>query len=361
MHGRRRRGIPVIRSVITLLVCAATFGSAAGQSPETGDPLVDSLLAAVDVPPGLVPQGVDEPPRFDIDDPAFDAQGGVRAVGQVWATEGAPFILVFDHRMEFPDAAAAAAYLDAAEAILSEADATGLAPVMFEEPIGEHARHYFGTSQANDITLHLHNYLFHVGRVAAKVFVASGEDVEPDLAALVAAAAVDRMSAMAGAPAPSQAPSGSASPAASASASPGGSGSQGPAATLLDHVPAGIRASCEGLDASGSEITSVACATGSGLSVLYALYANGIAADGDFATITAGLPTPRAGTCTEGPFLGTYDVGGEVVGQLACWTAGDTAYLLASDKRIPLIVFLLGKDAGLAALEQALQDVAPVP
>lgn len=353
MHGRRRRGIPVIGSVTTLVLCAVNVVGAAGQSPGTGDPLVDSLLATADLPSGLVSQGVDEPPRFDIDDAAFDAHGGTRAVGQVWATEGAPFIIVFDHRMEFPDAAAAAAYLDAAEAILSEADATGLAPVMFEEPIGEHGRHYFGTSQANDPALHFHNYLFHVGPVAAKVFIASGEDVGPEVSATVAAAAVTRMG---GQPRP---PAGS--PAPDATAPLAASDDPGPAAAILQHVPAALRGTCQPLDASGSEIASVSCATGSGVSVLYALYGNGIAVDGDFATVTSGLATPRAGTCAEGPFLGTYEVAGEVVGQLACWTADGAGYLVASDKRIPMIVLLLGREGGTAALEEALTRLAPTP
>lgn len=350
MRGRRRRGIPAIGLVVALL---AGVTGAVAQSAGTGDALVGSLLTAEDLPAGLLSQGVDEPPRFDIDDASFQAQGGIRAVGQVWATEGAPFIIVFDHRMELPDATAAAAYLDSAEAVLSEAAASGLAPVMFEDPVGEHGRHYFGTSQANDLTLHLHNYLFHVGPVAAKVFIASGEDIGPEVSAKVAAAAVTRMG---GQPSP---PTGS--PASDATASPAASGDPGPAAAILRHVPAAQRGTCQPLEPSGTEIASVSCATGSGVSVLYALYGNGIAADGDFATVTAGLATPRAGTCAEGPFLGTYEVAGEVVGQLACWTTDGTGYLVASDKRIPMIVFLMDEDGDLGALEQALAQLAPLP
>jgi hypothetical protein len=130
---------------------------------------------------------------------------------------------------------------------------------------------------------------------------------------------------------------------------------------LLAHVPGSLRASCEQLGPSGSEIAAVACTSGSGIPVLYSLYANEIAVDGDFARIVSGLATPQAGTCAEGPCVGVYQAGEEVVGQLACWVVDGTAYLVAGDKRIPMVVFLLGADGDLAALEQALPELAPVP
>ncbi|MEZ4597491.1 MAG: hypothetical protein R3C32_12130 [Chloroflexota bacterium] len=326
---------------------------ATAQSPGRPTDLVGSLLTTEDLPPGLVSQGIDEPPRFDIDDASFQALGGLRAVGQVWQRAGGTPLIVFDHRMAFPDADAAAAYLDAAEPILSEAAASGLTPVVSDDPVGEHGRHYAGETVAGDTTVQLHNFLFHVGPVAAKVFV-GGVDLPAGLPAEVAAAAASRMETAAGGPSP-------AAPAPSDAASPAPSEASGPIGDVLAHVPASVRATCDEADRSGSEVAVVACTPPDGPAVLYALYDNGIAVDGDFTSITATLPTPRATTCAEGPFLGTYAVGGEVVGQLACWTADDTSYLVASDKRIPMIVLLLGRDGDTAALEEALTRLAPTP
>jgi hypothetical protein len=126
-------------------------------------------------------------------------------------------------------------------------------------------------------------------------------------------------------------------------------------------VPPSVRETCNEIDAQGSELAVVSCEPTSGPAALYALYGNGIAVDGDFATITDGLPAERAETCAQGPYLGVYEVEGEIVGQLACWMSESGANLLVSDKRIPMIVFLLSDDLGLAALEQALDDLAPTP
>lgn len=358
MRDRRRRGIPVIGAFLAMLWLAA---GATAQSPGSVDALLDSLLTAEDLPPALSSQGVDEPPRFDIDEASFAANGGLRAVGQVWQKEEGLPLIVFDHRMAFPDAGSAAAYLDAAEPVLSEAAASGLSPVMFEDPIGEHGRHYFGESLAGDMEVQLHNYLFHVGPVAAKLFIA-GVDLPAEVAAELAATAVTRMEAAgSGRSIASPGASGAPSPGASGAPSPGASAASGPLADLLGHVPQSVRSTCAETDQSGSEVAAVTCAPADGPAVLYALYGNGIAVDGDFARITSGLPTPRAETCAEGPFLGVNTVDGEVVGQLACWTDAGTAYLVAGDKRIPMIVFLLSSDGDLAALESALEGLAPVP
>jgi hypothetical protein len=122
-----------------------------------------------------------------------------------------------------------------------------------------------------------------------------------------------------------------------------------------------VRETCHEIDTQGSEIAVVSCEPAIGPAVLYALYGNGIAVDGDFTMITGGLPAERAATCAEGPYLGVFEADAEVVGQLACWMSESGAKVLASDKRIPMIVFLLSDDLDLAALEQALNDLAPIP
>jgi hypothetical protein len=364
--------------VIASLVGAPS--SAWAQSEAPSDPLVASLLTADDLPTGVGPQGIDEPPRFDIDDASFGASGGERAIGQVWTQmETRPFI-VFDFRMQLPDAQAAAAYLDAAEPILSEAEASGLAPVMFVEPIGEDGRYYFGVQEVEGSEIQLHNFLFHVGPIAAKVFIA-GSDIEEGLPALIAQAAVDRISgSLDGVAAP---PMASASPAASqgasaspgpgsslgasaspgAGASPGAAASAGPVADLLAHIPEAIRATCEPHDPTGTPSAEAACLV-DGIEASYALYSNAIAIDGDFRAITAELPAERTSTCGDGVYLGVFRVGGtedgEIVGQLACWTDHSGATIAASDKRSLVLLVLRERDGDLAALAEH-SEFAPIP
>jgi hypothetical protein len=335
---------------------------ASAQSAEPSDALIASLLTAEDVPPGTTSQGIDEPPRFTIDEASFAANGGTRAVGQVWERTEAPLMFVFDHRMELPDAASAAAYLDAAEPILSEADASGLAPVAFVEPIGEDGRYYFGVQSVGDTEVQMHNFLFHVGPIAAKVFI-SGVGMQEDLPALLAQAAVDRIAAsLEGAPA---SPGTGASPVPSTGEDvpPSPGASAGPVEALLAHVPAVISDACEAHDPSGDAIAEVSCLL-DGIEASYALYSNAIAIDGDFHALTSAVPAERSQTCGEGAYVGTFRVGGtedgEVVGQLACWTDDDGAAIVASDKRPKVLMVLHDPDGDLAALAEH-SELAPTP
>ena len=63
-----------------------------------------------------------------------------------------------------------------------------------------------------------------------------------------------------------------------------------------------------------------------GAQVAYDLHQNGIAVDVAFNRLTSDVEVPRAGSCDEGPYRGTYTVDGEVVGQMACWVDQDVAY-----------------------------------
>ncbi len=60
----------------------------------------------------------------------------------------------------------------AAEPILSEAAASGLSLVQESEPIIDGARHYSGPADANGQQVQLENYLFNIGPVVAKEFIA---------------------------------------------------------------------------------------------------------------------------------------------------------------------------------------------
>ncbi|MCY7419907.1 MAG: DUF4352 domain-containing protein, partial [Chloroflexi bacterium] len=160
--------------VITLVDLSVTRSApspsetSAPPSP-TADLLVVSLIQEQDLPRDLTAQDVSEPPAFDIDDAAFTAHGGSRAVSRTWQSDVGSIRALFDFRLEFPTTEDAIAYLDAAEPILSEAVASGLSLVEDPQPIGEDARHYSGEVEAEGQTIQFENYLFRVGPVVQGV------------------------------------------------------------------------------------------------------------------------------------------------------------------------------------------------
>ncbi len=184
-------GMMVVGAVLLAAPVAAQSGSPP-TSHDPADPLLETLLQVGQLPSSLQAGTIDEPPAFDIVQAAFDANAGLRAFSRTWTGTRGPVLSVTDFRMLFPSAAQASAYLDAAEPVLSEQVASGLAPVMFEDPIGEDARHFFGVAEVDGRTLLLHDYLFRVGPIAAKVFVV-GVDMREDTASNLAGAARARM------------------------------------------------------------------------------------------------------------------------------------------------------------------------
>ena len=97
----------------------ATISAAA---PDDG--IGAALLVAEEAPEGLLPLGIEDATEFDIDFPSYDANGGLDKANQKWSRntlEGTERVAaMIDFRMLFPDDAAAQAYLDEAEEILSE-------------------------------------------------------------------------------------------------------------------------------------------------------------------------------------------------------------------------------------------------
>jgi hypothetical protein len=169
-----------------------------GGSPApsgAADVLVTSLLQPSDLPADMQPAGVAEPPGFNIDDASFAANNGSRAISQTWQSGTGPVLAVFDFRLQFPTTADATAYLAAAEPVLSEAAASGLSLVQDPKPVIDGARHYSGTGDANGQQVQLENYLFHVGPVVAKEFIA-GIGMPAGAASTIARAAAGRMTSM---------------------------------------------------------------------------------------------------------------------------------------------------------------------
>ena len=191
-----------MRAILRPGVVAACFAVALLCPGTVSAATVDvepSLLTADDLPAGMVSVAIDNPTRFDSDAEAFEANGGLVAMNQIWQSDdlesrkGVAFLM--DFRILFPTAEDAAAYLVDAEDILSEAVPTNLALVEGDAPIGEGLRHYAGTGESSGVTLMFDNYLFRVGPVVVKEFIGS---FERDAAAnaAIAQAAADRIAAL---------------------------------------------------------------------------------------------------------------------------------------------------------------------
>ena len=170
-----------------------------------------SLLQATDLPSTLVSHGLaTDDAGLDIDLAAFYANDGVSLATQLWqAADALPVAAVFDFRMQFPTPEAAAAYLDAAEPTLSEQQTAGLQPVPGAPAIGEDSRTYSVVTLQGEQPITFYDFLFHVGPVAAKVFVA-GYDTTAEQATAIATAAAQRMTQVGppppGTPAPPPSP-----------------------------------------------------------------------------------------------------------------------------------------------------------
>lgn len=150
----------------------------AGPIPTIGsDPVggvAGALLVATDMPSGMQPLGVHDATDFDIDPASYAANGGLDKADQTWqagvvdATQHV--VVVFDFRVLFPDAAAAQAYLGAAEPILGET-ISGITLQADPPAIGDETRLYAGTLTSGTVKVDVQDLLFRVGPVVAKVYV----------------------------------------------------------------------------------------------------------------------------------------------------------------------------------------------
>jgi hypothetical protein len=306
---------------VAVLVGALAVGGVArvtAQATPEGDVLMASLLQAEDLPTGFETLGPEEGSSFDIDSAAFSRHGGRRVVSQAWSSESSG--VVFDFRMQLPSPEAAAAYLEEAELTLSEADETGLVLEREDAPIGEDARHYAGVTRIDaDRAIEFDNYLFHIGPVAAKVFVAS-VDLPEGEARRLAEVAEERMGVFA---------SPEVEPGAFEAASPGPSLSPAaptptpiPAAAgrLATLVPASVVDSCMPFESDlAGEIAALSCTLEDDL-VVYSALADAAALVEAFELVTEAMDAEdRSASCADGPFLGTYVRDGATRGEVACW------------------------------------------
>jgi hypothetical protein len=336
--------------LVGLVLGVALVAPVSAQDASDLDALMASLLQPEDLPAGFTTLGPEEGSQFDIDSAAFTRAGGRRVVSQTWSSETSG--VVFDFRMELPSPEAAAAYLDEAEATLSEAEETGLSLETDEAAIGEDARHYAGVTRVGDAAITFDNHLFHVGPVAAKVFVAS-VDLPDGEARRLAETAATRMQVFAtpevepGAfeaqtPVPS---AGSPSP------SPALSG------TLAALVPESLVESCKAFDSgTRGEIEALSCSSGDDL-IVYSALIDAAALAEAFEIVTADMPEDGdAASCAAGPHVGPF-VAGEARGVVACWEppGGGLVLFWTDDSRLVLggILFETDDHADLVAAWRA--------
>lgn len=342
---------------------ASDVASPPTSGAPTDDPLLRGLLTDQDLSGLASPLGPQEGTDYDIDEAAFTANDGIRVVSRVWQSlADSGLAAVFDFRMQFPSDAAAAAYLTAAEPVLSEAAANGQRPIASPPVVGSDTRVYGLETMGAAGTVLLRTYLFRVGPVVAKV-VAGGTGVDAATTDALAATAAARILA-AGTPAPgSPRPPASPTPAAPPSVPlPTG---EALAALLLEHVPPGIGPGCvpDQQRLWSGELATLVCADDvGGVTVTYSGFES---ADALEAAFDASLETidlsDTAASCDLGPYLGVYTVEDEQVGRVACWAEQGGQAIMWSDERLAILSVAASPTLDAAGLYLWWLGAGPVP
>ena len=165
-----------------------TLSASAGSVDPTSEAVVlASMLQPADVSASADTSGIS--PDDDVDLPGWAENGGIRSLGQTVSDDA---ITVFDFRWQFPDAASATAFLDAAEADLSEVSFGSVPATAPVNPLGD-TRYYTFRSELFGVVLG-YNYLMRHENLVAKVYVSGAEgDVTEEDAARIAQIAGERI------------------------------------------------------------------------------------------------------------------------------------------------------------------------
>ncbi len=307
---------------------AAPSDALPSAEPSPGDAgLSDTLLTAEDLPAGLTSVGIVDGADFDIDQASFDEFGGEDIVSQVWQGTSGTTSAVFDFRMRFPDEASATSYLDAAEAVLSEEVASALTETPIFETIGSNTRYYTGQATV-PVTVDFHNFLFTVGDVAVKLFIA-GPGATYEEARPMAQAAAGRIMMY----------------------------------QLMSHVPSEYADRCLPVDSLGGTTAQVNCTLEGAVSAAqYTLFDSVESMNGLFDLYAAeNAPAEDDGSCETGPHLGTYTIGDEPAGQLLCGGDGTDHFIAWTDEQVRIMAFGSTSTAGYPELyEWWLNEAGPV-
>lgn len=340
-----------------------TSPSALPSAAPAGDPLLSGLLREADLPGLSSPTGAQEGDSdFDIDDAAFEANQGIRVVSRSWQSlADSGLAAVFDFRMQFPTDAAAVAYLDAAEAVLSEAEATGQSPVPSPPVIGSDSRVYGLVTSGDGGPVLLRTYLFRVGPIVAKL-VAGGAGVEPATTDALARTAAEHIHA-AGPLVP-----GSPRPAATTTPEPVGTAplptGEALAALLLEHVPPAIAQGCvpDPQRLWPGELATLVCTDDTtGVTVTYSGFESADAVEAAIDAELEGIDeSALALSCDLGTYVGPYEVEGEEVGRLVCWAEQGGQAIMWSDDRLAILAVAASPTLDAAGLYLWWLDAGPV-
>jgi hypothetical protein len=364
---------------LSLALSSAVALAQADVDPTAEEVAIAAMLQAGDVHRSATSQGLRIVTAEDL--PGYTANGGLREVRQTWNAEGGPAEIVFDFRWQFPDADSAAAFLDAAEEVLSEVS-TGAESQSLprrQRPLPDTRLYTFADTIFGTGTVGF-NYLMRHENLVAKVYVSGEEDqLSRDRATEIARAAAQRMeAALEGAPAPSfeiiepspppspapspavdqsPLPDGSPSPSPVVVGSPGASPAAGdPLAELLSHVPAAVRESCgedpttDQVPVGSGQSAQVTCTPSDGGVVAFVLFESVEAMDaayetaGDFSRLFGSFST--SATCEAGGYDGTWSLADVEVGRLLCLRLQGEAWIVWShpDTRILSIIQQAGAD-----------------
>ena len=332
-------------------------------TPASVDPVVAGLLQAADLPAGMTPAtDVQEGTDYDIDDAAFMANDGMRIVSRTWGMNGdAGPSIVFDFRMQFATQQEASAYLKAAMPTLSEASTTGLTPLTGVPAMGDETYGFGRETQGVSGPVVIRAYLFRVGSVVAKV-LAGGSAISAEEAQAIAQAAAARVVA-AGPPAPGS-PRPAPTPTPAPVDSPGAPLPSGDlTALLLAHIPAGIAPTCTPDTQrlwDGELVTLVCTPTDADVKVTYSGFDT---ADHMGAAYQSSLDTidlsALADGCDAGTWTGPYQLDGQDVGQVTCWSEPNGHAIMWSDDRLSIMSVAVSPSLDAAGLYLWWIDAGP--
>ena len=174
VHRHLAISIPLV--VGLLVLSAGAVLTAAPVDPTAESVALAAMLQPADVADSATTNGISVWQPDDL--PAFTEHGGLREAGQTISADG-PVEQVYDFRYQFPDAASAKAFLDAAEADLGEVSsgAERLSLALKRRPVPD-TRLYRFEDTLFGTGLIAFNYLMRVDNLVAKVYVSEGEKTE---------------------------------------------------------------------------------------------------------------------------------------------------------------------------------------
>jgi hypothetical protein len=293
----------------------------AGSNPTSESVLRESLLQAGDLPWSASSDGVNVVATDDI--PPFAANGGLLELSQVWSSME-PYSTVFDFRFQFPDAASALAFLDAAEQQLSEVGIGAKPQDPISSPVPDTRFYYY---EGLDVG---YNFLMRHENLVAKVYVSTLRDqIDASDASLIAGSAANRMvNAIGGTPAVDE---------------------------LLSHVPSAIRGTCapsRPVFTESGELAELECPQSEALSVSFSLFDTADSMDRRYDVahdLASVMYDTSAQDCSAGSYDGIWRLGDEEAGRLMCYDSGISVIIWSHpDTRIYAVINDTGRDAGAA-------------